>query len=89
MSLENHPDALIKATYQGVENAIRTPAMLTYTSTALIGLLLSLTSVSDSKTINSPAQLQSAAQTLEISYVVPSRRVSHRGSGRIGFDVVS
>jgi hypothetical protein len=88
MSLENRPDSLIKATYQGVENAIRTPTMLTYTSTALIGLLLSLTSVSDSKTIGH-AQLQPATQTLEVSYATPSRRVSHRGSGRIGFDVIS
>jgi hypothetical protein len=88
MSLENRPDTLIKATYQGVENAIRTPTMLTYTSTALIGLLLSLTSVSDS-TIPPTAQLQPVAQTLEISYAAPARRVSHRGSGRIGFDVVS
>jgi hypothetical protein len=86
MSLENRPDALIKAPYQGVENATRTPAMLTYTSTALIGLLLSLTPVSDRT--QQATQLQPVTQTLEISYTAPSRRVSHRGSGRIGFDVV-
>jgi hypothetical protein len=86
MSLENRPDALIKAMYQGVENATRTPTMLTYTSTALIGLLLSLTPVSD-RTVHQTAQLQPAAQTLQ-SYAAPARRVSHRGSGRIGFDVV-
>jgi hypothetical protein len=85
MSLENRPDALIKAPYQGVENATRTPTMLTYTSTALIGLLLSLTSVSDS-TAHQTAQLQPAA--LEISYAAPARRVSHRGSGRINLNMV-
>jgi hypothetical protein len=89
MSLENHPDVLIQATYQVVVNAIRNPTMLTYTSAALMGLLLSIASVSESKTANQTVQLQPATQNLEIAALPTSRRIAHRGSGRIGYGMMS
>jgi hypothetical protein len=88
MSLENHPDVLIKATYQVVVNAIRNPTMLTYTSAALMGLLLSIASVSESKA-EPAAQLQPATPTVELAAIPTSRRLAHRGSGRIGYDMMS
>lgn len=61
--------------------------MLTYTSTALVGLLLSFGSISFAKIAESSAQLQPAiaSQTVEVSSVESSHPPSHRGSGRVDY----
>jgi hypothetical protein len=84
MSIENHPDGLIKPPYQEVENVIRTLTMLTYTSTALVSLLLSFVSVSTSETAPQALQLQPATTlpTLAVSTIQSTQRLFHRGSGR-------
>jgi hypothetical protein len=59
--------------------------MLTYTSTALVSLLLSFSSGSFAKIADCAVQLQPAiaSQTVEISSVQLPYLLSHRGSGRI------
>jgi hypothetical protein len=59
--------------------------MLTYTSAALVSLLLSFSSVSAAKTADSAVELQpaTASQTVDISLARSPRSPSQRGSGRI------
>ncbi|MCY7283002.1 MAG: hypothetical protein LH679_06070 [Cyanobacteria bacterium CAN_BIN43] len=59
--------------------------MLTYTSTALVSLILSFSSVPVANNVDYNAELQpaNASQTLEISLTRPPHPPSYRGSGRI------
>jgi len=65
--------------------------MLTFTSTALVSLLLSFGSAPVAKPANYAVQLQpaTASQTTEISFALSTRPIPHRGSGRIDYRVMS
>ncbi len=65
--------------------------MLTYTSAALVSLLLSFSSVSAARTADHAVELQpaTASQTLDISVARSPRSPSYRGSGRINYKEIS
>jgi hypothetical protein len=91
MSFKNYPDEPIKATYQEVEIRYGTLPMLTYTSTALVSLLLSFGSASLAKIADCAMQLQPAiaSQSVEISSAQSPHSISHRGSGRTDYRMMS
>jgi hypothetical protein len=56
--------------------------MLTYPSTALMGILLSLSAISCLKLASHVAPLQPLDQTVEVASAQVTHKISHRGSGR-------
>jgi hypothetical protein len=56
--------------------------MLTYTSTALIGFVLSLGTISCFKSVANVAHFQATPQEVQVAANQSNHNLSHRGSGR-------
>jgi hypothetical protein len=56
--------------------------MLTYTSTALIGFVLSLGTISCFKSVANVAYFQPTPQEIQVAANQSNHNLSHRGSGR-------